>query len=63
MKTKIFISSSSGANFIPHSHGIKVLPDVISINNDVYEDYKELTTYGSFKNVWSYQNWKNIIVE
>lgn len=30
---------------------------------DVYEDYKELTTYGSFKNVWSYQNWKNIIVE
>lgn len=43
MKTKIFISSSSGANFIPHSHGIKVLPDVISINNDVYEDYKELS--------------------
>lgn len=29
---------------------------------DVYEDYKEMTTYGSFKNIWSYQNWKNIIV-
>lgn len=43
MKTKIFISSSSGANFIPHSHTIKVLPDSISINNDIYEDYKELS--------------------
>lgn len=28
----------------------------------VYEDYKHLLTEGSFKNVWSYQNWKNIIV-
>lgn len=30
---------------------------------DVYEDYKTVgITYGSFKNVWSNQNWKNIIV-
>lgn len=29
---------------------------------DVYQDYKEKITYGSFTNVWTYQNWKNIIV-
>ena len=29
---------------------------------DVYEDYKDKLTKGSFKNVWSYQNWKNIVV-
>lgn len=29
---------------------------------EVYEDYKELLTFGSFKNVWNYQNWKNIVV-
>ena len=28
----------------------------------VYEDYKHLITYGSFTNVWTYQNWKNITV-
>lgn len=28
----------------------------------VYEDYKDKITYGSFTNVWTYQNWKNIIV-
>ena len=28
----------------------------------VYEDYKNKLTYGSFSNVWTYQNWKNIIV-
>lgn len=28
----------------------------------VYEDYKEQLTYGSFSNVWTYQNWKSIIV-
>ena len=28
----------------------------------VYEDYKDKLTLGSFKNVWTYQNWKNIIV-
>ncbi len=28
----------------------------------VYEDYKDRITYGSFTNVWTYQNWKNIIV-
>ena len=28
----------------------------------VYEDYQNLITYGSFTNVWTYQNWKNIIV-
>lgn len=28
----------------------------------VYEDYKDKLTYGSFSNVWTYQNWKNIIV-
>ena len=28
----------------------------------VYEDYKDKLTYGSFVNIWSYQNWKNIIV-
>lgn len=29
---------------------------------NVYEDYKDKVTKGSFTNVWSYQNWKNIIV-
>lgn len=29
---------------------------------DVYEDYKDKLTKGSFTNIWSYQNWKNIIV-
>ena len=28
----------------------------------VYQDYKDKLTYGSFTNVWSYQNWKNIVV-
>lgn len=28
----------------------------------VYEDYKDKITKGSFKNVWSYQNWKSIMV-
>ena len=28
----------------------------------VYQDYKDKLTYGSFVNVWSYQNWKNIVV-
>lgn len=28
----------------------------------VYEDYKEKLTYGSFTNVWTYQNWKDITV-
>ena len=31
-------------------------------SRDVYEDYKHLLTFGSFTNVWSYQNWHNIIV-
>lgn len=30
--------------------------------NDVYQDYKDRLTKGSFSNIWSYQNWKNIIV-
>ena len=29
---------------------------------DVYEDYKDKLTRGSFSNVWTYQNWKNIVV-
>ena len=32
------------------------------ILSQVYEDYKHLITYGSFTNVWTYQNWKNITV-
>ena len=28
----------------------------------VYEDYKDKLTKGSFENIWSYQNWSNIIV-
>lgn len=28
----------------------------------VYEDYKDKLTKGSFTNIWSYQNWKNIAV-
>ena len=28
----------------------------------VYEDYKDKITKGSFTNIWTYQNWKNIIV-
>lgn len=29
---------------------------------DVYQDYKDKLTEGSFINIWTYQNWKNIIV-
>lgn len=29
---------------------------------EVYQDYADKITYGSFTNVWTYQNWKNIIV-
>ena len=28
----------------------------------VYQDYENKLTYGSFTNIWSYQNWKHIIV-
>lgn len=30
--------------------------------SDVYQDYDNKLTYKSFVNVWSYQNWKSIIV-
>lgn len=30
--------------------------------SEVYKDYQDKLTKGSFTNVWSYQNWKNIIV-
>ena len=29
---------------------------------EVQKDYQDKLTYGSFTNVWTYQNWKNIIV-
>lgn len=29
---------------------------------NVYEDYKDKLTKGSFTNVWCYQNWKDIVV-
>lgn len=29
---------------------------------EVYKDYSDKLTYGSFTNIWSYQNWKNIVV-
>ena len=29
---------------------------------NVYEDYKDKMTKGSFTNVWCYQNWKDIVV-
>lgn len=29
---------------------------------EVYKDYQNKLTYGSFTNVWTYQNWKNIVV-
>lgn len=28
----------------------------------VYKDYQDKITKGSFTNIWSYQNWKNIVV-
>ena len=28
----------------------------------VYLDYKDKLTLGSFTNVWSYRNWKDIVV-
>lgn len=45
--------------------------DVVSIRTrrkngekmkDVFSDYENVLTYGSFKNVWYYVNWKHIIV-
>ena len=32
------------------------------ILSNVYEDYKDKLTYKSFVNVWSYQNWKEIVI-
>ena len=29
---------------------------------EVYKDYQDKLTKGSFSNVWTYQNWKNIVV-
>ena len=29
---------------------------------EVYKDYQDKITKGSFTNVWTYQNWKNIVV-
>lgn len=29
---------------------------------DVYKDYQHLLSKGSFANIWSYQNWKKVIV-
>ena len=29
---------------------------------EVYKDYQDKLTYGSFTNVWTYQNWKNVVV-
>lgn len=29
---------------------------------EVYKDYENKLTKGSFTNIWSYQNWKNIVV-
>lgn len=29
---------------------------------EVYKNYSDKLTYGSFTNIWSYQNWKNIVV-
>lgn len=31
-------------------------------SSHVYEDYKNLISKGSFRNIWSYQNWKNVVV-
>lgn len=31
-------------------------------SSEVYKDYQHLITKGSFNNIWSYQNWKNVIV-
>ena len=30
--------------------------------SSVYNDYSDKLTYKSFENVWSYRNWKKIIV-
>ena len=30
--------------------------------SDVYQEYSDRITYKSFANVWTYQNWKNIVV-
>ena len=30
--------------------------------SDVYQEYSDRMTYKSFANVWTYQNWKNIVV-
>ena len=32
------------------------------ILSEVYKDYQDKIAYGSFTNIWTYQNWKNIIV-
>ena len=29
---------------------------------EVYKDYQDKITKGSFTNIWTYQNWKNIVV-
>ena len=31
-------------------------------STEVYKDYNQKITWGSFRNIWSYQNWKNITV-
>lgn len=70
-ENKIFHVNNTGNSGSKNGRSRLIEEDVLEIRTrrkngenirKVYEDYQDLITYGSFKNVWTYQNWKNIIV-
>ena len=43
MKAKIYVSSSTSLEQVQHSYSISVIPDIIEINGEVYEDAKQIS--------------------
>ena len=43
MKTKIFVSSSTSIAQATHSYSITIIPDIITIDGEIYEDTKQMS--------------------
>ena len=43
MKAKIFVSSSTSLDQVSHGYSISVIPDIVCINKEEYDDYKEIS--------------------
>ena len=49
-------------DFVKDVYNIRLRKKNGESSSHVYEDYKDLISKGSFRNIWSYQNWKNVVV-